>query len=178
MGIVYRSWQFWQALIVTPSVRDMELARSILSTELMHLFELMQPEEQIHCIKTAYILIEKEHVDEDLLAAALLHDVGKTNFPLQIWERVWLVVGNTFFPKLAMRWRRQSDLKVLEKRNWRRVFVVYHRHAEWGAEMARKAGASQLCTNLIRRHQDRVSFDMNSIEDQLLYYLQEADNLS
>lgn len=178
MGIVYRSWQLWQALLASPSAKDMQLVRSILPPEQMRLFELMQPDEQMHCIKTAHFLLEKGHNHADLLAAALLHDVGKINHPLQLWERVWLVIGNTFFPKLASSWRRESDLGVINKKTWRRVFVVHRRHAGWGAELGRKAGASQLCANLIRRHQDRFSLDANSIEDQLLSLLQEADNLS
>ncbi|MBN1535855.1 MAG: HD domain-containing protein [Anaerolineales bacterium] len=178
MGIIYRSGQFWQALLVSPSADDMELVRSILPSEQWQLFKKMSPAEQVHCIKTARCLIKKEHRQPDLLAAALLHDVGKTVYPLRLWERVWLVIGNTFFPKWTARWRRETDFAALNENYWQRVFVVFHRHAGWGADLAKQAGASPLCVNLIRRHQDEISMDANSMEDRLLFYLQEADNLS
>lgn len=178
MGIVYRSWQFWQALLAAPSANDLQLVRSILPPEMMQLFELMQPDEQMHCIKTARFLLKKGHNHADLLTAALLHDVGKINHPLQLWERVWLVIGNTFFPKLTTRWCREYDLDAFKHETLCRVFVVHERHAGWGADMAQQAGVSQLSANLIRRHQDRFTQKTNSIEDQLLSCLQEADNLS
>ncbi len=178
MGIVYRTWQFWQALLASPSANDLELVRSVLSPEQIRLFELMQSEEQVHCIKVARRLLEKQHDHPDLLAAALLHDVGKINHPLQLWERAWLVIGNAFFPKQVSRWRREPEMDANKKNNWRRAFLVYAQHPVWGAALARKAGASSLCVNLISRHQDRYPLDPNFIEDQLLLYLQEADNLS
>jgi putative nucleotidyltransferase with HDIG domain len=178
LGIFYRTGQFWKALLATSPAKDMDLVRSILSPEQVRLFEMMQPGEQIHSIKVARQLIETQHNHPDLLAAALLHDVGKIIHPLQLWERVWLVLGNTFFPRLASQWRREYDKNVLMKHHWQRAFVVHQQHAGWGAELARKAGANPLCISLIKRHQDTFSMDADSKEDQLLYYLQEADNLS
>jgi putative nucleotidyltransferase with HDIG domain len=178
LGIYYRAGQFWKALWAKSSAKDMDLVKAVLSPEQVRLFEMMQPEEQVHCIKVAHRLLDSQHNQPDLLAAALLHDVGKTKHPLQLWERVWLVFGNTFFPRWASQWRRNSDQDALKKNIWRRVFVVYHRHAMWGAELAEKAGANPTCVNLIRRHQEKFSMNVNSPEDQLLYYLQEADNLS
>ncbi len=164
--------------MATSPEKDMDLVRSILSPEQVRLFELMQPGEQVHSIKVARQLIERQQNHPDLLAAALLHDVGKIIHPLHLWERVWLVLGNTFFPRMAFRWSQEFDTNALMKPHWQRAFVVHQQHAGWGAELAQKAGANPQCISLIRRHQDKFSMDGNSKEDQLLSYLQEADNLS
>jgi len=84
----------------------------------------------------------------DLLAAALLHDVGKSDHPLHIWERVVIVLGKAFFPGQVRRWGQG------EPTGWRRPFVVAEQHPAWGADMAAEAGASPTTATLIRHHQD------------------------
>ena len=72
----------------------------------------------------------------DLLAAALLHDVGKIKYYPGLWERVFTVLVEYGAPSLAQRMA-QGSAKGL-----RRGFVVRRFHADWGADLARKAGAS------------------------------------
>lgn len=178
MGIVYRSWQFWQALLASPSVDELEFVHTILTPQEYNLFVQMHSGEQAHSLKVMHRLIKNNHRDPDLLAAALLHDIGKINQPLNLWERVWLVLGNTFFPGLVSRWLRNSGMDVKSMDKYRRVFVIHRLHPEWGARLAQEAGAKPLCVNLIRRHHDRISPKADTFEDRLLHYLQEADNIS
>jgi hypothetical protein len=69
-------------------------------------------------------------------------------------------------------------------RGWKRPFVIAEQHADWGAEMAARLGASPTSVNLIRRHQQMIQFHNShtataaSKEDQLLYRLQLLDNES
>jgi hypothetical protein len=52
--------------------------------------------------------------------------------------------------------------------------VVYHNHAEAGAELAARAGCPPLTVALIRRHHDSPD-QIESEEDRLLQLLQQAD---
>jgi len=183
--VSYRVRQFWRALTATPGPEDLYQARQVLSNDLWALFQRLQASEQAHSLWIFRRLLEQNEADPDLLAAALLHDVGKSRLPLRLWERVAIVVGKKFCPGKATRWGRG------EPRGWRRPFVIAEQHAAWGAEMAARAGASPMTVTLIRRHQDThlqaapeadsvnlTNLRQVSLEDMLLRRLQELDNES
>jgi putative nucleotidyltransferase with HDIG domain len=144
----------------------------------MELFLKLQPNEQAHSLHIYRQLRNQNSVDDDLLVAALLHDVGKAYYPLRPWERAWIVLAKAVSPARVAQWGRA------EPRGWKRPFVIAEQHAAWGAEMAARAGASPTAVNLIRRHQQPISppalkgFAPASREDQLLYRLQLLDNES
>ena len=81
-----------------------------------------------------------------------------------------IVLGKKFIQHLASRWGKGT------RRDFRRPFVVAERHAEWGADLASRVGASTLTVNLIRRHQDVPLEKPRSSEDRLLRALQSADD--
>jgi len=116
----------------------------------MELFLRQQPAEQAHSLEVFFQLIEQGEDSPDLLAAALLHDAGKSRFPLRLWERAEVVIGKALFPAWVEKWGESGA------RGWKRPFVIAARHAQWGAEMADEAGASALTVRLIRRHQDSI----------------------
>jgi putative nucleotidyltransferase with HDIG domain len=144
----------------------------------MDLFLKLQPNEQAHSLRIYRQLYQKNSTEKDLLVAALLHDVGKTAYPLHPWERAWIVIGKATLPSKMAEWGQA------EPRGWKRPFVIAEQHAGWGAEMAANAGASTTSVNLIRRHQQTIHLHSShnataaSTEDQLLYRLQLLDNES
>ena len=188
--ILYRTRQFWQALGASLTLgasldpEDRDLVQALLTPGQFALFEGMQESEQAHALRVLHALLEQGEEHPDLSVAALLHDVGKSRFPLKLWERILIVLGQAFFPERAARWGaaaenaawvqgsggagglgsgrvgelgsgpRSGDLGHRMAQNLRRAFVVAERHAEWGAEMAAGAGASRMAVTLIRRHQD------------------------
>jgi hypothetical protein len=103
------------------------------------------------------------------LAAALLHDIGKAKHPLNLLERVIIVLTSAALPGLSRRWG------AAEPQGWRRAFVVAAQHPKWGAGMALEAGASATLVELIRRHQDRVPPHPEAELDRLLLRLTRAD---
>jgi len=125
----------------------------------------MQPSEQRHAFQVVQRLKDNGQDHPELLAAALLHDVGKILHPLSPLERAMIVLGKKFFSRLASRWGRGAP------RGFRHPFVVAERHAEWSADLAAQAGASPRTCDLIRRHQD---FPTGG--DPFLLALQSADN--
>lgn len=155
MRIGYRIRQFWLALTAAPAVHDLAVAAEVLSPAQMALFQQMQSSEQAHSLWIFHRLrqhladqdLEGEH---DLLVAALLHDIGKSRYPLRLWERIVIVLGKAFFPQQVHHWGLQSP------GGWKQPFVVAAQHPAWGAEMAAQAGASPLAVALVRRHQDQL----------------------
>jgi putative nucleotidyltransferase with HDIG domain len=175
LNVWYRAHQFFQALTARPSPEDLEKVENVLSPALLKLFFQLQASEQSHSIEVFQKLREENEKNDDLLVAALLHDIGKSCHPLSLWERIIIVLGKTMFPEKVSEWGRA------EISGWKRPFVVAEQHAEWGAEMAKNAGASEMTVMLIRRHQDQIKDTLAeklSLEEELLYRLQIMDNES
>lgn len=178
MRIRYRARQLWHALTAAPAPQDLDLARRVLSPSQMELFLKLQPNEQVHSLRIFRQLHDQDPEDNDLLVAALLHDVGKASFPLRHWERAWIVIAKAALPARVTEWGRAEPV------GWKRPFVIAEQHAVWGAEIAARAGTSPTAVNLIRRHQqppappDLQGSAAASREDQLLYRLQLLDNES
>jgi len=174
-NVRYRLRQFWGAWRASPSMAELEQGREILTPEQMELFSRMQPRDQAHSLAVmAQIRSAPEDVPEeelhDLLVAALLHDVGKSRYPLNVWERVIIVISEAMFPSLVQRYGGASP------QGWRKAFVIANMHPYWGAAMAVEAGATPLAVELIREHQNSVTNEAGSVLGRLLRKLQAADN--
>lgn len=148
--------------------------REELSLAEFELFSGASSAEQRHAFGVYRTLQQTEIAQPALLKAALLHDMGKSKAPLTLWQKSLVVLGERFWPEAAERWSQG------EARGWRKPFVVRHRHAEWGAQMAEEAGSQELTVMLIRRHQEKrgAAGLPLSEEDQLLRQLQQADELN
>jgi hypothetical protein len=183
--VFYRIGQFWEALTAFPAPEELARARQVLSPPLMELFLGLRMEDQAHSLKVFQRLCELGYLDADLLAAALLHDVGKSRYRLHLWERILIVLGKAFFPSKVKSWGQSQP------RGWRRPFVIAEQHPHWGAEMAIQAGASSFTASLIRRHQDvleppngkQSSVNLSDpkqviLEDAFLRSLQQLDDES
>ena len=168
--LAYRSRQFWNALS-SPSKRitNESLLSHLTPTQLM-LFRRMQPSEQAHAYQIFKHLETAGHVNSDLLAAALLHDVGKILYPLSIFDRIIIVVGKRSLRGTVRRWAAGTPHGL------RRPFVVAEKHAEWGADLASQAGANPRTVELIRHHHDLLLPDAGSDTQRLLAALHAADD--
>ena len=170
--LAYRSHQFWCALFPTRGGLTSEVLRPYLSPAQQNLFRRMQPAEQAHAIQVLNHLKAAGFDDPDLLAAALLHDVGKVVVPLSLLERVLIVLGKRLFPDAVHRWGKGTP------RGLHRPFVVAARHTDWGAELAAQAGASPLTVELVRRHHAAPEDQAGPAADRLLAALRSADGKS
>jgi response regulator RpfG family c-di-GMP phosphodiesterase len=147
----YRVWQFWQVVTARPLDKKTEAEiKSVLSPPQQGLFGRYSANEQQHSYRVYQALRQAGQDDPDLLAAALLHDVGKTRYPRPWWYRPVVVLG--------------------------RAFVVKANHAEWGASEAETANSSHLTVALIRNHHRPISAEQDDKLTQLLALLQWADD--
>jgi len=168
---LYRIRQFfWAARSWFGSEGDGdELAVRYLPPPAVELFRAMPRYDQQHALKVADTLEREGHTEHDLLAAALLHDAGKSatsGARLRLWHRVTVVLIHVSWPSLLER------LAKDEPGSWRRPFHVQLHHAALGAEAARRAGCSETTVTLIRRHEESPA----QAPDPLLAALQAADS--
>jgi putative nucleotidyltransferase with HDIG domain len=145
--------------------------RRYLPSAAVSLFQTMPRYDQQHALDVLGTLQEMGHEDRDLLAAALLHDVGKTagqRGALQLWHRPAVVLMRALWPGLL------DHLGQDCEGNWRRPFFVQKHHAEIGAELARRAGCSPRTVELIHFHED----PQETTDDPLSTALRTADSMN
>lgn len=151
--IVYRLWQVRQQLgFVAPlsAGEHLRLAQWLPAPALL-LFQTMSAADQRHSLRVCQALLARGCVDNDLLAAALLHDVGKAQGRVPFWTRPAIVLGKLCAPRLLKR----LVVYPYEGRAmpaWRRALSNAWWHAEIGADLAAAAGLSEKAVLYIRTH--------------------------
>lgn len=140
------------------------------------LFSRLQSSEQVHAIAVFRKLLEQGENQPDLLVAALLHDIGKLQYRLNLFERAMIVVAKALVPRKSRRWGKMPTRGWEDLPGWRKAFILAEQHAVWGAEMARKVGVSPLSEALIRHHHHLPKEDTDQLESNLLRKLWIVDN--
>lgn len=103
--VVYRLGQVRQQLgFVAPlSATDKQEVQRWLSASALVLFNTMSHADQQHSLRVCRGLQAQGCVEHDMLAAALLHDVGKAQGRVPFWTRPVIVLGKLCAPRLLMR---------------------------------------------------------------------------
>ena len=157
----YRSRQFFDALRADVGEADRARVARYLNPEQQRLLHAMALRDQRHALDVLYALERQGHDDEALLAAALLHDVGKGG--IRLWERVAFVLLKAASPRLLERVASEGGA------GWRRALWRSLHHAELGAALAEASGAPAETVRLIRMHKEQGA------ADPLLALLRQAD---
>jgi putative nucleotidyltransferase with HDIG domain len=167
---VHRVKQLWRACSAEVEPREIAELSEYLNPEQRALFARMSVGDRRHCLDLFYALRERMGVDEPLLQAALLHDVGKSEALIHIWQRVaYVLLG-----KLSVRLR--AKLCASARRGWRYPFFVLAHHAGLGADLARQAGCSDEVVALIGSHQRPLNPVLPIPAQGSLLALQAADD--
>ncbi len=178
MSAIYRARQFVRAASAWTRPQDAEQVRRYLSPAAADLFQGMPHYDRRHALDVLRTLQKRGYTNRDLLAAALLHDVGKTGHQagrLRLWHRVGVVLMRAFWPGLLERLGQERPTGSGKSgRAWRQPFFVQLHHAALGAELALKAGCSPQTAELIRRHEDLA----HAADNPLLAALQAADSVN
>lgn len=170
--IKYRLWQLWQNVTARPlSDAARQHIATVLSPVEQQLFYQFSRSDQGHSYRVMQLLQAQGHQEPSLLAAALLHDIGKTRVSLYWWDRMFIVLAVLAGSERYQRWGQG------EPRGWRKGIVVRIHHPDWGAEMTQAIGSEPLTVALIRRHQEKLPSDAAAtLENHLLRLLQWADD--
>jgi len=176
--IFYRAHQFWRTVFLKTDHLDFSTAQDCLAPAQWALFSQLQPAEQAHALKMLHTLHKQGEKQPDLLVAALLHDVGKLRYRLNPVERALVVLAQAIIPHFVLRWGVIPDDGWEALPGWRKAFVVSEQHAEWGAQLAHKAGVSALAVALIRQHHQPAFPQAGEMENRLLHALWVVDNHS
>ncbi|RLC68630.1 MAG: hypothetical protein DRI52_09655, partial [Chloroflexi bacterium] len=95
---MYRVRQFWWALRAQVPADAWPIIEANLTAEQLALFRTMPPSDQRHSLNVYRTLLAEGQTNQDLLVAALLHDVGKAGGQLRLWHRVAIVLLRAFWP--------------------------------------------------------------------------------
>lgn len=169
----YRVRQFVMSLRPQVAAEERALVAGLVPAPAVALFERMPLRDQRHSLDVLHALRGSGHDQPDLAAAALLHDVGKTvheGRQLRLWHRVLIVLLDALNPGWVAR------LANPQPRSWRYPFYAHLHHPEQSAALALAAGCTPLTVELIRRHQRKLASAPLAAEDQLLAWLQAADD--
>ena len=156
---VYRVRQFFAAVTAGHlSEADQGLVERYLTPAQQRLFERMPANDQQHAIAVARTLLDWGWDGAEVVQAALLHDIGKTDGGLHLVYRVAIVLLQAVWPA-GLRWLAGADA------GWRRPFYVHLHHPEIGARLAAEAGSSPRVVDLILSHQSpfKSHADMNEL---------------
>lgn len=141
--MAYRVKQFAWAFAIRMRPQERAEVEGLLSPGERALFYRMGRPARRHGLQVFRHLRRQGYQDRQLLAAALLHDVGKGRVTLA--HRVAAVLLEALWPGLLAR-------VASPQGGWRQGFYRHRYHAELGAEMAHRAGSHPRIVALIRHH--------------------------
>jgi putative nucleotidyltransferase with HDIG domain len=142
---VHLARRFFRALTARVDPSERQVISDNLTPEQQRLFWAMMVQDQRHSLDVFYTLQRRGCQDQDVLLAALLHDVGKGY--VRLWQRVVFVLLLAFAPGLLHRLAKPNGS------GWQRAMVSIKEHGFRGAALAQEAGASPVVVELIRNHQ-------------------------
>lgn len=171
---LYRSRQFFNALLARVADEEMVDARRVLGNDLYRVFAAMPRQFRRHGLDVLGRVREAGCRDAEVLRAALLHDSGKYD---PVTGRYVMLVHKVVVVLLEALPGGRRLLKGVSTRKdghgllgWLFYpFYLSKHHARLGADLAAKHGGSETLVRLVRQHHGKAN------EDSRLRVLQEAD---
>lgn len=160
---------FGSLLPIGPSREDDEWATSQLLEGEVALWQRMSAQDRRHAAGVARRTVDilGERADRPVIAAALLHDVGKVDSQLGTFHRVVATLS------AAVAGRETAELWVRGSGITRRI-GLYLRHPEIGGDLLAMAGSDDFTATWAREH--HLPEDMCSLDTELASALRDADD--
>ena len=155
LAVMYRLGQGFQHLgLVAPlNAEDHAEVERWLPVSSLALFYSMSRADQQHSLRVCLGLQKRGYDEQNLLAASLLHDVGKAQGRVPFWTRPTIVLSK----RLAPDWLQHHivhpcDFATHRVPPWQQSLSYAWWHADVGAELAAQAGLSERAVLYIRTH--------------------------
>jgi len=160
---------FGSLLPIGPSREDDEWATSQLLEGEVALWQRMSAQDRRHAAGVARRTVDTlgERADRPVIAAALLHDVGKVDSQLGTFHRVVATLS------AAVAGRETAELWVRGSGITRRI-GLYLRHPEIGGDLLAMAGSDVFTATWAREH--HLPEEMCSLDTELASALRDADD--
>lgn len=157
-GFVNRFIQYFKALTASIKNEDYNFLNNFLNKKEIEYFMRLPVYEMRHSLDVCYALINKYGInDDELLKAALFHDIGKIRAKITV-NRKSVAVLIKKIPKLA---------RYLEKRLY--FLHVYYNHPAYSGEILKEMDLSNRIIYIVEHHHDK------GINDEEILKLQMAD---
>ena len=170
-ALLYRVQQFWRAVFSRVKPEEITWALANLPPEAHGLFRGQAKAEIRHALDVAYDVAQNvvhdmtqdsDSVNVDLtsatvncdltsaehrnlVAAALLHDCGKSRIPIRLWHRVIIVFLQKLPPSALIRLKNNNNI-------FKPLLETTDHHAAWGCDLARAANLNEAVCALIAEH--------------------------
>lgn len=162
--MIYRIKQFVWALRAHITHSDEEFIKEYLNENEINIFNRMSDMDKKHSINTARDVKEscssKEINEIMMIKVALLHDIGKSMYKMNVIKKSSIVLLNKFSKG---RIKKYSNIKCIN---------IYYNHANIGYEILKQFDYSELFLFLIKNHHNS---DIISNKEEL-DILQNCDN--
>ncbi|MFD3155342.1 HD domain-containing protein [Haloimpatiens sp. FM7330] len=155
----YRIKQFIWSINSKITSEDMKFVEKYLNSEQIQLFNKLSTCEQKHCVNVAKDISELHESNNikyynELMKAALLHDIGKIECKLNVIDKSVLVILDKLF-----------NGKLKKYKNIKKV-DVYYNHAYKGYQILKKIEANKKVLHLVKNHHNNKI--INDIELNIL----------
>lgn len=165
---MYRIRQFIWAILSYFKKLDMRFVREYLNREEEKIFSQLSKNEQHHSLrvcKSAFEIVDKEYENvnkEKLAKIALLHDVGKVEYKLNVFEKSIIVLLDKF-----------THGKISEYDKLKQI-NIYYNHGKIGADMlaSYKTFDNEMLQIVEEHHKENEALKGN----KLYRIIVEADN--
>ena len=146
----YRVHQFIHATFPHIDSSEITWALHNLPPAARSLFLKQSLSEQSHAVDVAQSLMKEKNSltlssFQNLLAAALLHDCGKSKVSNRLWHRVFIVLMQKMPQSIWSRFERSHTVFATPLK-------TSSQHAIWGANLAQRAGLNPVICLLIHEH--------------------------